>query len=79
LGIVHRLVFHQGISLSTSRQPKRTPAEKSPHLDVSCSPIEIEVQVFYLPELGKLVGHILFRGFLVYIGDEDDPPLDSYN
>jgi hypothetical protein len=37
------------------------------------------MQVFYLPELGKLVGHILFRSFLVYIGDEDDPPLDSYN
>jgi hypothetical protein len=36
------------------------------------------VQVFHLPKLGKLVGHILFRGFLVYIGDEDDSALDDY-
>lgn len=54
-------------------QAKRTRA----HLDIARAAIQIEMQVFDLTKLGKLVGNIFLRCLFVYIGDQDDPPLNS--
>lgn len=46
-------------------------------LDVACPPVEVEVEVLDLPEVGKLVLDVLFGRLLVDVGDEHDPALDG--
>lgn len=43
------------------------------HLDVSCAPVQIQVDVFDFTELGKRVVQIFFTSLLVDAGYEDDP------
>jgi hypothetical protein len=52
-------------------------SERCAHLDVSCAPIQIEVQIFYLPKFGELVSNVLFCGLLVDVCYEYYPTLDS--
>lgn len=48
-----------------------------PCLDVTCSPVEIQMEIFYLSELCKLVGHVFFCSFFVDISYQDNPSLDG--
>lgn len=47
------------------------------HLDIACTAIQIEMQVFYFTKLGKLVGDILFGCLFMHVCDQDDPAFDS--
>lgn len=47
------------------------------YLQVPCTPVQVEVDVFYFPVLGKFVMDVFFGGFLVDSSDEQDPALNS--
>lgn len=45
------------------------------HLDITCSPVQVQMQVFDLPVVCELLVNILFRRLLMHIRHEDYPPL----
>ena len=47
------------------------------HLNVTCSPVQVEVQVLDLAILGKLVVDGLLVRLFVHVGHHDDPALDG--
>lgn len=48
-----------------------------PYLDIAGSPIEVEVAALDIAVVRKLVNHLLFGGFLVYVGHNYDPAFHS--
>lgn len=47
------------------------------YLQVPCPPVQVEVDVFYLPILCKFVMDILLRGFLMDSSDKENPAFNS--
>jgi hypothetical protein len=66
--------MHRVISLSIGVGAQRSSA----NLDITRSSIKVEVKVFNLPKLCKLVRDVLLRRLFVNVGYKDDPALDSY-
>ena len=48
------------------------------YLQVSGTPVQVEVDVFYYPILCKFVMDVFFRGFLMYSSDKENPAFNSY-
>lgn len=51
-------------------------AERGTYLDVTRTSVQVQVDVHDFSIIGEKVGEVLFRGFFVYIGHDDDPSLD---
>lgn len=49
----------------------------SRHLDIACSSVEVQVQIFYFTIIGETVVHIFFGCLFVDVGHEDDPSFDG--
>lgn len=47
------------------------------NLQVSCTPVQVEVDVFYFPILCKFVMDVFFRGFLMDSSDKQNPAFNS--
>ena len=47
------------------------------YLQVSCTPVQVEVDVFYFSILCKFVMDVFFSGFLVYSSDKQNPAFNS--
>lgn len=47
------------------------------YLDVSRPAIQVDMDVLNLSKVAKQILQVLFRGFLVYVGHNDDPALDA--
>lgn len=43
------------------------------HLDITCSPVEVQVQVFDLSIICELLIHVLFCRLFMYVRHEDYP------
>lgn len=56
---------------------ERDHAGQSAHLDVSCSPIEVEMQVFDLAIICKFILEFFLSRFFVDVCDEHDPAFDG--
>lgn len=47
------------------------------YFQVTSSTIQIQMQVFDLPKLCKLIMDVFLCGFLLHAGDKEDPALHS--
>ena len=54
-----------------------TPASVTTYLDITCSAVQIQVQVLDLSEVRKLVVQVLLTSFFVYVCDDDDPAFNG--
>ena len=48
------------------------------YLQETSPPVEVDIYILYLPVLRKLVVYVIFLGLLMYVTDEDYPPLYSW-
>ena len=56
----------------------RKDGEGESYLDITCPSIKVQVDIFYLSILCKLVRDVLFGSFLVDVCDHYNPPLDGW-
>lgn len=47
------------------------------YLQVSCTPVQVEMDVFYFPILCKFVVDVFFGGFLMDSSDKENPAFNS--
>lgn len=52
-------------------------AQPQTNLDVTASPVQVEMQILDLAKLAKLVLDGFLIGLLVYVGHHDDPAFDG--
>lgn len=48
------------------------------HLQISCTPVQVEVDVLYFPIFGELVMDVFFSGLLVDSSDKENPAFHRY-
>lgn len=47
------------------------------YLQVSCTPVQVEMDVFYFPILCKFIVNVFFSGFLMDSSDKENPAFNS--
>lgn len=47
------------------------------YLDIACTAVKIEMKILDFSPVRELVGNIFFRGFLMDMCNQDDPPFDG--
>jgi hypothetical protein len=47
------------------------------HLHIACAPVKVQMEILDYTIIRKFVFYVVFCGFFMNTGDEDDPPLDG--
>lgn len=69
-------VFDEAVALHTLL-PTLSMYHSFTHLDVTSSPVQVQVQVLDGAVFAEHVVHVLLARFFVHVGDDDDPAFDG--